>query len=496
MGPQALACRWGLLLLAYAAGLVLAPPLGAQQVIDEPVVTWSEPVNLSGTVESSNNPEVAADHVGNVHVLWSEDVGGEPLEDATYAIHGNSLVYRRWDGQRWTDAVDILWVTGDPVADYPAAMVDAQNRLHVVWMGENGYYYSSAPAMQAHSPQAWTTPVALAPANLVLYPLDIGLGAQGEIYVLYSTPGGQVAFICSEDGGLNWRLPTVVSSPLAGPEVSTAPIRLLVDGAGRLHAAWQTNQAEGYGQTVYYARSLDRGETWSQAVQFAYRDPGETFTEYLDLAVVAPDEVHAIYIDGWHVGRWHRISRDGGQTWSSPVHVLMTLEGKNGFVIPLVDSANQLHLIINMRTREQLPGIFTAIWLGDRWSEPRGVDNWTRGGIESHFASATVSMGNEIHVVYSQLAGGEIWHVSGLVSNAPREAVARGTAQVNAPTPVAAGAQRAAPLPTAGPDLSLVQSPPPGNAAGNRRALIAGVVGALLLITVVVSQRALRSPAR
>jgi len=413
--------RWALYSLVVAAALIVAPALSAQDVVEQAVVTWSKPVNLSMTATCSLHPEVVADDLGNVHVLWSEDLGGEAVPDgeAGEVANGTALVYRRWDGYGWSKAVDVLRVDSAQVADFPSAVVDGQGRLHVVWAGGGYHYYSSALADEAETARGWRAPLALASGQQGSWPNDIATDGSGILYVVYASSDDLVKCTRSTDGGLRWEVATVLSEPLAAPEASLANVRLLVDPAGYLHATWQTNQPQGYGQGLYYARSLDGGRTWSRPVQFAWRGAGDTFAEYLRLAARGAGELHAIYVYGWHVGRWHTISPDGGGTWSAPHHILTGMEGINGFVVPVVDGLDQLHLVINMRTASQVYGIFTAVWLGDKWSPVRVVDASGPEGLSAaHYAAATVALGTDIHVVWTQPHGSEVLHVRGRISNA------------------------------------------------------------------------------
>jgi hypothetical protein len=481
--------------------LALVAPCAAVaqgHVIEAPVIIWSAPMNLSASPEVSIHPEVVADRSGYVHVLWSEDVGGRPPVGTEVLWHGDSVGYRQWDGLRWTPPVDVLHVEGDPAADFVAAAVDSSNRLHVVWMGQSAFYYSSAPTLKAASAQEWTPIVALAASNLTLYPLDIAADSQGGLYAALSSSDGVVSCMRSLDGGQTWERPVVVSGSLGALERSISNVRLLVDRADRLHATWQTDQEQGYGQAVYYARSVDGGESWSTPFQLAYRDLGDTFCEWPVLAARGADELHVIYVDGWHVGRWHRISRDAGVTWDPPQQIITSMEGINGFVTPVVDGAEQLHLIINMRTRAQSHGVYWATWLGDAWSQVRVADNVSVGAASSHYTDAAVALGNELHVVYTQNDGGEIWHVSGLISNAPRQAGLPRPAQVvprATPQPASTGAG----LPASEarqPSPLLGAAPFSHGAIGDEHAAALGVAGALLVVGSAAALHLIRSHAR
>lgn len=418
--------RWWVQALCLALGFLVAAslfsarshgvvPVAAAQSAD-PV--WSEPINLSNSVESSDNPAIVADQYGYVHVFWSEEVGGRPLGPNDQHRPGNTIFYRRWDGTAWTAPLDILFVPDESIAEFVAVSVDARNELHAVWTGQTSIYYSHAPAAQADSARNWITPIVVATDSArSQWESDVLVDSLGDVHVFYATrssdPG--VYQTISRDDGASWEVATRISLPLDTLEQGFANVRAFMDPAGRLHLVWQTYQEEGFGQAVYYARSTDSGDTWSVPVQLGYRDPGDFEASYPYLATVSDSQLQLVYEDGNIRGRFQRISLDSGATWSEPFHIIDEMEGVNGYVIPLVDRDGGMHLVINMRSLDQVVGIYYARWQGNGWSRAVPVDNKSPGSGSAHHAAATVRLGNELHVVYNQLLGGEIWYVRGVV---------------------------------------------------------------------------------
>lgn len=383
-------------------------------------VVWSSPINLSNTPQNSEYPAIVADRLGYVHVFWSEDVDGEPLKDKDKPVPGNSIIYTRWDGVSWTVPKDVLFVPDESIAKFFAVDIDANNRLHAVWTGQSDFYYSNAPAWQAASAHAWSQPIIVATNSArSSWESSIAAGTSGNIHIIYATKGDEkgIYHIRSEDNGVTWSTAIKLSAPLDRLEQGFANVKIIADKASRLHAVWQTFQKDGYGQAVYYARSEDGGQSWTSPIQLGYRDPGDYEASYPYLVSRSEAELHLIYLDGAHGGRSQRISDDGGETWSEPYHIIPEMEGVNGYVIPVVDGAGQMHLIVNMRTKAgQVVGIYYAHWLGNSWSpvEPVAV---TQDQGAAHFSAATVRLGNELHVVWSELDKGEIGYVYGVVSS-------------------------------------------------------------------------------
>ncbi len=476
-------------LLLAAVGLLSAPiPLLAQGetvAVDAPAITWSAPTNLSQSSRSSAYPTIAADQRGWVHVFWSQDMVGMPMREGDLPTIGNAIAYTRWDGHRWTQPVDVVSVPDEALAGFPEVALDADDNLHLVWIGQSTVYYSRAPAQEAASTHAWISPVAVAQGNLPrTHPVDVAVDRGGVIHVLLADNSfeGAARSTRSLDGGASWRPLQDISAPSDPLETGVARVQLAVDALDRLHATWQTNQAEGYGQAVYYARSVDGGQTWNTPQRFGYRDPGEIFVEYLTLASRGNDELHSFYVDGTGIGRWHRISTDGGETWSTAQHIITDLEGVNGYMAPVVDGAGRLHLMINMRTRaEQAVGIYHATWLDGNWSAVRAVDDSSPAAPSAHAAVATVRLGCEIHVAYVQLAGGEIWHVRGTISDVEPQPTIGAAAGALAPLPTVAVPTPPfdAIEPTAVARLSL---PAEAEAPGGRLVWVVGLMTAAALV--------------
>jgi hypothetical protein len=512
----------GLILIVVIVVPLCLLPGGRPAAAQLQSVVWSQPINLSNSPESSSRPAIVADGYGYVHVFWGEEVGGESILDEPDALihNGNTIYYTQWDGVSWTQPIDILFVPDDSVADYIAVTVDAENRLHVVWTGQSNFYYSTAPAWQADSAHGWSDPVVVATDSArSQWESDIVVDANGNIHIVYATRGDEpgVYHIQSQDGGMTWGPPTKLSEPLDRLEVSFSNVRANADDAGRVHVVWQTNQAEGYGQGVYYARSIDGGNNWMAPVRMGYRDEGEYGVSFPYLTSIGESELHLIYIDGpWHIGRYHRISRDGGETWSEPSHILTDLEGINGYPLLLVDGAGGLHLVITMRTVTQIKGTFYARWLGTDWSSPELiVPDSVETGPGAHWTAATVRLGNEIHVVWNTnftIRAGEIWHTRGLIAGVAQTSaipVPVTETAISTPAPAAASATPAlttvpaTSTPTTAPTSSAATAIPEGRsvdmllsslaAASPASPLLAGIVPSLLLVAGVVAWVRVRS---
>jgi hypothetical protein len=397
-----------------------------------PSVSWSQPENLSNSPSGSVHPAIVSDKYGNVHVFWSEGV--DEISDIETPLPGNAIYYTRWDGQQWTLPTDVLTVPGDPIADHPSAVIDGKARIHVVWAGMYGVYYSSALLRAADSVWSWAQPSTIALHTVPPWSLDLAIDSGGSLYIVYATGGVDPGVYCqgSDDSGATWTSPTRVSDILDATETSLTNVSVLVDREDRVHVVWQSNRQDGYGKALYYTRSTDKAQDWEPPLRFGYwgasdyrytseeigsrvSEPASLFVGWPSLTADNGGGLHLTYVAGTEtIGRWHRVSQDGGETWSRIAPILDEMEGVNGYIWLISDGFGQLHLIANMRTRHTVViGVYYSSWLGDHWSRTVPIDVNSPAAPSAHYADVAVRMGNEIHVVYTQLRGGEIWYVRG-----------------------------------------------------------------------------------
>jgi len=449
--------QWFLIAIAIAFGSVLPRPSWFV-LAQSPDGAWTDFENISRTPTSSTFPCIAADAAGNVHVLWSEDVGGERENlvfnsDGTPLLNrwghqanrliafGQTLYYTRWDGTKWLPPVDVH-IAPQGYIEYPAAVVDHQGILHVVWisggMRDGQLYYSRVPMADAMSARYWTKPVVLAePVVMTYYTTDIVVDLNGGLHVLYFQIGAESGayVINSLDGGKRWSRPILLyrTSDPYGEQDGVSTVKLVADSTDHLHATWTRYNADGNGEAIFYAQSVDRGQTWSQPFEVATRQPDWYEVDWLNVGVVG-NEVHLVWEGGQGAFLNECISHDGGLTWSEPRYILTNLIGENGRANLVVDSANQLHLLVTMRGTAAylIHGIWYTQWEDSHWQDPillgttndklyeiggchldRSViqdilkETFTDGGLR--YQRAAVVGGNQLFVVVVDEWNGDIW---------------------------------------------------------------------------------------
>lgn len=449
--------RWLQLMLIMAVLGLPLPGVQPAAMAQNPGGNWTDFLNISRTATASTFPCITADAAGNVHVLWSEDVGGKTKNllsnrDGTPELDargnqinylydsGNTLYYARWNGIKWLDPIDVQTT---PVGrlQYPAAVVDSRGILHVVWIGTEGQngrlYYSQAPASKAESAREWSKPTALAESVLfALYPADIATDPTGGIHIIYSQVGAESGAyaINSFDGGSTWSAPILLYNTYDGSgDEGISNVRLIADGKGRLHATWSRFGADGNGKGIYYSQSRDFGRTWSKPLAVAVWQPGWYEVDWLTVGAVG-DEIHLVWEGSNNIAALNeRISYDGGLTWSEPRRILSKLVGENGFSNLLIDSANQLHMLVVQRgdPNSFAHGVWYAAWEKDHWQDPilvgtpntglysqleqlspSSLQDMMRGTLTGgglRYQMATIVNGNQLFVVVVNEWDGDIW---------------------------------------------------------------------------------------
>jgi hypothetical protein len=141
-------------------------------------IQWSEPENLSNSPTKSHQYILQS---LRLHLFW---VGWEAKLKPREGTPGNTIFYRRWDGQGWSFPVDIFFSRGLTFS-YPTAAVDDAGNMYLIWMAFNGLHFSTVRAEQAGNAKNWIDHQVIAPFQGTRATM-IASG-DGEIDILYPT---------------------------------------------------------------------------------------------------------------------------------------------------------------------------------------------------------------------------------------------------------------------------------------------------------------------
>lgn len=458
--------------------------------------SWSEPFLLTSRDNSlvGLSAAMASDPYGYVHVFWIESRGRL----------ANAILYSRFDGTTWTRPLE-LFVSGPQlsIGDFITASVDANDRLHVAWLGgaTGPVFASTALASQTLSSQDWEEPRRIEAAA---HRFRLLVDSQDKQHLIYTAaynvhPG--VYYLSSSD---NWR---TSSGPLwLNPEMPQGythdNLQAELDADDRLHVLWSEKElvTATRGGAIMYTRSLDGGVSWEPLATLDMSN-GERLLDNSDPSLaVSGDTVHALWAGGEDLQyRNHRYSVDGGQTWNPVARKNFgDLHGQAQGDALTVDAAGQIHFVGHVRWPE---GLYHATWSDNQWTRPGlfYLNRWNsedskEGTINAHGVRAVVRAGNQIVTTFYDrgdeqllLPANGLYAVSYELSEVPATSVAP-TPAATSPAPAdsaAAATPVASPAsPTPLPSWSVEQAS--SEDSDSPAALLwAGILPAFLIIIVI-----------
>jgi hypothetical protein len=439
--------------------------MGTLELVFAPLPPWSAPVDFARSEEVADLPAIASDSEGRLHVLWSDaPVPYEP---------GAALLYSRRDETstssgsevRWTSPAQVL-PSADGKADQPALTV-VGDQLHAVWRGgrEAQIFHSQAFVSDAYAASGWQEPQPVsAPAALASWP-DIAAGVGGTLHVVYAVPvnEGRGIYYTRSDGGDGWsEARQIFDAAGEGWAMSDYP-RLAVGLDGAIHVVWVRADPLGNDltQAIYYAHSVDGGETWSEPLEVV-----EGVYSWPELATGSVGTVQLLWNEAtgeqdW----WHQWSTDGGTEWTRPERVpgFRNAPGPVGLVTGAGDTA---HLVGLGQEDGGAPALLYMAWEGEQWGERETfrLDLALDEPVPGVSAAVLPALG-QLDVVFRGQSEGEgeiqhtnLWHTERVVPVVVLTPVPTLTPQ---PTPTPRSTPTPMPLPTQTPSLS--QAPPPGS---------------------------------
>ncbi len=355
--------------------------LDLNHLSEAPKRTWSDMAVISDRTASVADDGIlaaAADHQGGVFAVWSQP---NPDNPAASALYGS-----QWGANGWTRSVMILNTPGASDsnvvhAEQPAMTIDERDRIHVVWnSGANGpIYYAWSYRRDFTSPVGWSKPVELPDIAPTASRPGIATDLTGDaVYVIYAAPFNEhrgIYFTRSIDTGTTWAAPTLVFDAVAARWDSADKPRLTFDPiANVLHAVWlRSNVPGGFGlQAVYYARSNDNGQTWSEPRQLV-----EGAVDWLRLALSDGGQIYVAWtqaasqeqsVSAVPLSVWGMLSTDGGNQWTPPEKIAGFDRVSGPFGLE-ADRGGKLYLSAVGQTTSGESALLYEEWDAGAWSK-------------------------------------------------------------------------------------------------------------------------------
>jgi hypothetical protein len=209
-------------------------------------LTWNQVVNISNHLEYSSSPDIAVDSAGNIYAAWSAST----LYDDIYFSRASV------DSLSWSQPVNISH-TFD-TSFYPAIAVDSAGNPNVVWydmiyMGK----INKSIVRFSHSADngtTWSQQVNLSDKMEIHYFADIVVDSVGNINVVWSDDSLGHLFVYfrrSIDDGVTWSQAASVSHHLSIPLYPA----MALDSAGNINVVWADTIPNNEDFDIYFASS-------------------------------------------------------------------------------------------------------------------------------------------------------------------------------------------------------------------------------------------------
>lgn len=391
-------CRLVILSLGLVLTLAQFEGTGRAQA---PVSTWSNPIDLAASVASraSWDPKIVTDLAGNIHVVWRGWAG----EGYTRPEAWNAIFYTWWDGEKWSEPVDV-YLPSSPSASLNTGIATTATGK-VVIATASPVAVSVAPIGQATDARNWQT-TTIASGKDPALAID---QQRGHWYVSYTSDDGSIMVVYSEDEGETWSDPRIVATATDPRSyLQSWSIAGLEDGS--VHLVWSEHreQRNWGGEAIWHAR-LPTVSADSIEVREVARN-AETTLDAPILAAGNDGFLHLFWNNGVAstIGRSHQWSEDYGKTWSIVEPVFPGLSGQTEQAGLAVDSEGRLHVVTAADGFGYSFGVMRyATWENGSWSNFLDLfpDQIGRG----ERPALAITGGNQLHLVWLHPVG----HASG-----------------------------------------------------------------------------------
>ena len=242
--------------------------------------TWQPPKRLTWSSGDSENPAIAIDSSGNIHVVWEDDT------------HGNYEIYykRSTDGGSTWNTQRLTWNYGNSVD--PAIAIDSSGNIHVVWANDQLFYdYEIYYKRSKDGGTTWQPPRRLTWNSYDTYDPAIAIDSSGNIHVVWeyytSYNNYEIYYKMSTDGGSIWQ-PT---KRITWNTSNSYDPAIAIDSSGNIHVVWH-DYTPGNSE-IYYKRSTDCGLTWT--TQRLTWSSGDSYDPVI--AIDSSGNIHVVWYD-------------------------------------------------------------------------------------------------------------------------------------------------------------------------------------------------------
>lgn len=329
------------------------------------------------------------------------------------------------DGEHWSPVNDIIALPQAPVGNVevtrPNLLIDPAGTMHMTFR-DIFIHYSQAPLSEPELATNWRAPYLISQDNLAYFSQMV-LGRDGRLHMVYTenvqSPECNICYHIfyrySDDNGRNWSHRSDISVLPTGAAKPT----LLLDEEDNLHLVWESGPGGTLGGVVdpvqiLYSVSRDGGQTWSTPL--AFTNPEETYARNIALVRTRYNWLLVAWLNLTDDRIYYILSLDHGLTWTvpEPIPGVLGEQGirntrQNNFAA-VTDNTGIVHLVLTGRinVESQSMSLLHLTWDSMTWSEPIEIITYTNGDAPE-WPRMAIQNGNVLHLLWFVRPRDHIW---------------------------------------------------------------------------------------
>ncbi len=338
---------------------------------------WSSPVDISNTFNPSFHPAIAVDNLGNIHIVWEEEL----------SPFNNEIFYIKRDGNKWSAPVNISNTRLH--SGWPDISIDALNRVHVVWMDDTTTNYNYDIFYTMWDGSGWSVPINI--TNTVKYsglPAITSDKNNNPHVVWMDLTLGNIEILYTKKEESGWLFPINISNNIGE---SRSP-DIISDDINHLHVVWYDLTPGNY--EIFY--TMWDGYSWSTSLNVSN---SITFSGNPTISADKFNRIHMAW-EEFIPSNFEIFYKVRNDVWSASVNISNT-PGSSRLPSITTDATGYPHLTWQDFSLNN--EIFYSRWNGIKWSIFTNISN-NLG--HSQGPDVISDIFNHLHVVWSDFTPG------------------------------------------------------------------------------------------
>jgi len=355
---------------------------GDDQSFTTLIKTFSNLRRITWNSGESNNPSIAVDYNGHVHVVWMDN------------LKGNFEIYYKKstnDGATWGRLKRITYNSG--VSRCPLIAIDTSNNIHILWQDDTPGNFEIFYKKSTTGGATWSLVKRLTYNSGLSINPDMAIDSNYNVYLIWQDDflGNPEIFLkSSTNAGITWGAIRRITYNYGTTE---APA-IAVDTQDNIHIGW--NYSVLGNNEIYYKRSTNYGAAWTAFSRITYNGGS---SQGLDIAADSKGDVHLTWQDN-SPGNFEvlfRKSLDNGSTWGTLDRFTWNPGSSTSPAIAMDTWGN-----ISVIWEDLTPGNYEIFYndSGDSGATWKGLKRVTYNTGQS-LAPAVFLYNGEIHVVWA-----------------------------------------------------------------------------------------------